>query len=114
MERTCKTCLDRISQKKTNSSDINILKGKPANEYYQMLPYFEGKHEYRKNNFDFESAKEVLMSFQKPMIENRRFERINDIIAFKSYIKYGDIPENREVSVYGFKHIKTDEIDNYL
>ena len=38
MERPCKTCLDRISQKKTNSSDINMLKRKAANENYQMLP----------------------------------------------------------------------------
>ena len=62
-----------------------------------MLPHYEGKHEYRQNNFDFESAKEVLMSSEKPMIEKRRFERINDMIACKSCIKYEDVPENKEI-----------------
>ena len=33
-ERTCETCLNRISQKKTYSSDINMLKRKPATEYH--------------------------------------------------------------------------------
>ena len=38
MERGCKSFLDRISQEK-QSTDINLLKGKPANEYYQMLHF---------------------------------------------------------------------------
>ena len=33
MERVCKTWLDRISQKKTYSTDINMLKRKPVKEY---------------------------------------------------------------------------------
>ena len=32
MERPCETCLDQISRKETSSTDINMLKGKPANE----------------------------------------------------------------------------------
>ena len=32
----------------------------------------------------------------------------------KSYMKNKDIPENKEIFVHGFKHIKTNEIDNYV
>ena len=39
MERACKLCLDLISQKKTYSTDINMLKRKPPNENHQMLPH---------------------------------------------------------------------------
>ena len=48
------------------------------------------------------------------MVEQRRIERINVMITYKSYIKYEDIPENKEIFVYGYKHIKTDKIDNYI
>ena len=34
MERACKSCLQRISQKKSYSTDINMLKRKPAIEFY--------------------------------------------------------------------------------
>ena len=54
------------------------------------------------------------MEADKKMVEKRRFERINDIIKCKSYIKYEEIPENKEIFVYGCKHIKTDKIDNYI
>ena len=30
----------------------------------------------------------------------------------KPYMKNDDIPDNKEMFVYGFKHIKTDKIDN--
>ena len=33
--------------------------------------------------------------------------------ACKSYIKNEDIPENKEVNNYGFKHIKIDKAGNY-
>ena len=33
------------------------------------------------------------------------------MIACKSYIKIEDNPENKGIYIYGFKHIKTDEID---
>ena len=45
MEKSCKSCLDLISQKKTYSTDINMLKRKPPNEYHQMLPHYVGKYE---------------------------------------------------------------------
>ena len=43
MEKACKLCLDLISQKKTYSTDINMLKRKPSNEQHQMLPHYVGK-----------------------------------------------------------------------
>ena len=114
MERACKTRLDRISQKKTYSTDINMLKRKPANEYCQMLPYFIGEYETKLNNFDFESAKEILTTAERPMIEKRHIEWIKEMITCKSYIKNEDIPENEEVFVYGFQHIKTDKAKNNI
>ena len=114
MERACKTCSDLISQKKTYSTDINMLKRKPPNEKHQMLPYYEGVYEPKQNIIDFESAREILMKEDYKIVEKRRFERINDMITCKSYIKYEDIPENKEIFIYGFKHIKTGKIDNYI
>ena len=32
----------------------------------------------------------------------------------KSYMKNEDFPENKELIIYGFKHIKTDKIDNFI
>ena len=40
MKRACDSCSERISQKKTYSTYIKMLKGKPENEYHQMLPYY--------------------------------------------------------------------------
>ena len=48
------------------------------------------------------------------MIEIRRFERINDMIAWKTYIQNEMLRENKEFYIYGFKYIKTDEFDNYI
>ena len=114
MERSCKICLDLISQKKTYSTDINMLKRKPPNDYHQMLPCYKGKYEAKQNNIDFDSAKNILMKGDYKMIKKRRFERINDIISFKSYIKYEDFSGNKEIFIYGFKHVKTDKVDNYI
>ena len=114
MEKACKSCLDLISQKKTYSTDINMLKRKPPNEQHQMLPHYVSKYEPKQNNIDFESAEEVLMKEDDKMVKKRRFERINDMISYKSYIKYEDISENKEIFIYGFKHVKTDKIDNYI
>ena len=97
MEKACKSCLDLISQKKTYSTDINMLKRKPPNEYYQMLPHYVGKYEPRHINIDFESAKEILMKEDHKMVVKRRFERIHNILLdCKSYTKNEDIPENKE------------------
>ena len=47
-------------------------------------------------------------------VVNRRFERIINMIECKSSVKYEDVPENKEIFIYGFKHNKTDKIDNYI
>ena len=114
MERACKLCLDLISQRKTDSTDINMLKRKPPNEYHQMLPYYEGVYESKQNNINFESARDILIKEDYKRVEKRLFGRINDMITCKSYIRYEDIPENNEIFVYGYKHIKSDKIDNYI
>ena len=75
MEKACKTCLDRLSRKKTYSTDINMLKRKPANDYYQTLPYCEGKPDPKQNNINFESAGDISMKEEYKMFVKRRFER---------------------------------------
>ena len=32
----------------------------------------------------------------------------------KSYMRNEDIPENKEIFIHGFKHIKTDKTDKYV
>ena len=94
MERRCKTCLDRISQKKTYSTVFNMLKRKPANEYYQLLPYYIGEYKPKQNNIDYECARKILMKEDDKMFVKRRFERISNMMECKSYIKNEDISEN--------------------
>ena len=48
------------------------------------------------------------------MVVKRRFERIQNAKDSMAYTKYEDIPENKEIFVYGFKHFKTDKADNYI
>ena len=84
MERVCTKCLDLISQKKTYSTDINMLKRKPPSEYHQMIPHYEGKCEPKQNNIDFESTRKILMKEDVKMVEERRIERINDMITCNS------------------------------
>ena len=48
------------------------------------------------------------------MVVKRRFEKIYNMMKCKSYIKSEDFSENKERFTYGFKHIKTDKIDNYI
>ena len=80
-----------------------------------MLPHYEGKYEPKQNNIDFESAKDILMKEDHKMVIKRRFERIrNMMFDYKSYTKNEDIPENKEIFVYSFKHVKTEKIDNYI
>ena len=114
MEKACESCLDLISQKKTYSTDIDMLKRKPPNEKHQMLPCYKGVYEPRDINIDFNPAKNILMKEYYKMINQKRFERINDMIMYTSYTKNEDIPENKEIFVYGFKHVKTEKIDNYI
>ena len=48
------------------------------------------------------------------IIVKRRFERIRNMMDYKSYTKNEDIPENKEIFVYSFKHVKTDKVNNYI
>ena len=48
------------------------------------------------------------------MIKQRRFEKIYSALESMDYTKHEDIPENKEIFIYGFKHIKTGKIDNYF
>ena len=79
-----------------------------------MLPYYIGEYQPKQNNIDFESAKEILMEEDYKMIEKRRFERIYNAIETMTYTKYEDISENKEIFIYGFKHVKTDKVNNYI
>ena len=90
-----------------------MLKRKPVIEYYQMLPHFEGEYEAKQNNIDFESLKEKFMEADKKMLLERRIERRNKAADSLSYTKYEDIPQNKEKFVCGFKHIRTDKVDNF-
>ena len=44
----------------------------------------------------------------------RQFERINNMMECKSYNKYENVSENKEIFIHGFKHIKADEFDKYI
>ena len=91
-----------------------MLKRKPPNEKHEMLPHYKGKYEPKQNNIDFKSAKEVLMKEDDKMIVKRRIERIFNMMDCKPYIKNEDNSENKEIFIYGFKHVKTDKIDNFI
>ena len=47
------------------------------------------------------------------MIVKRLFGRINIAPENMTHRKYEDIPDNRELFFYEFKHIKTDKVDNF-
>ena len=91
-----------------------MLKRKPPNKQHQMLPHYVGKYEPKQNNNNFESAKIILMKEDNKMILKRRFEKRYDAIESMSYTKYENITENKEIFIYGLKHVKTDKIDNYI
>ena len=40
------------------------------------------------------------MRSEKPMIEKRRFERVNGMITCKSCMKNEDLPENKGISLW--------------
>ena len=62
-----------------------------------MLPCYEGKCEPKQNNIDFESARKILMEEKDKMVLKRRFERMNNMMACKSYTKDEDVPKNKEI-----------------
>ena len=72
------------------------------------------EYEPKQKHIDFESATEILIKEDGKMIMKRCFERIYEMIECKSYMKNEDVPENKEIFIYGFKYIKTDKIDTYF
>ena len=114
MVRACKLCLDLISEKKTHSTDTNILKRHHPNENREILPQYEGVYEPKQNHINFQSAREILMKEDYKMVVKRRFERIKNMMECKSYIENEDISENKVIFFYGFKHVKTDKVGKYV
>ena len=91
-----------------------MFKRKPANKYYQKLTYYESEYEPRQTNLDFDTEREILVKENDKTFAERRFERINNMVAAKACINKKDLLENKKIFIYGFKHIKTDKIDNYI
>ena len=91
MARACETYLDQISQKKTYSTNINMLKRKPANEYYPMLHYYIGECEHKQSNIDFESAKEIFMKKDYKMVMKRRL---------RGYIIRWNVKRTRKTKIF--------------
>ena len=60
-----------------------------------MLPWFMREVSTMQNSVDFESSKKILIRDYQKMVENRCFEKIDDMIESKSSIKNEDIPEKR-------------------
>ena len=79
-----------------------------------MLPWYVQEYKPKTTTINFEAAKEILMTTEKPWIENRRFDRVKNMIACKLYMKNEDIPENKEIFVDGFKQNKKDKNDNFI
>ena len=75
-----------------------MVKRKPANEYHQMLPYYDEKIVPKQIKIDFQSARGILKEDDK-MVVRRQFERINIMMDCNLYTKYEDIPENKEIFV---------------
>ena len=73
MIKARKSCLDLISQEKTYSTNINMLKRHPPNKNHEMLPLYEGVYEPTQNKIDFESAKEILMEADKKWLNKDDF-----------------------------------------
>ena len=88
-----------------------MLERKPANDYHQLLPWYVEDCKRKTSTINFETAKEVLLTAEDPKIENRRFEGIYNMMENKSYTKHEDVPENKDISVFRFKHNKADKID---
>ena len=80
-----------------------------------MLPHYVGKYEPKQYNIDFEPAREILRKEDYKMVVKIRSERIHyTMMDCKTYTKNENIPENKEIFIYSFKHVKTDKVDNYV
>ena len=89
-----------------------MLKRKPANKKNQMFLFYVGKSKPKQNNIDLESATEILIKEDNKMVVKRLSGRIYRMLDSKSYTKFDDTPENKEIFVY--EHIKTDKVDNHI
>ena len=114
LTKACKSCLHLVSRKKTYSKGIIMLKRQPPNEKHQLLPNYIGKHEHKQNKNDFESVREILMKEDNKTLLKRRFDWIVNMMECKSYIKNEDIPEDKEILLYGFKHDKRGRVYSYI
>ena len=57
-----------------------------------MPPWYLGDYEPKKSINNFEAAKEVSIATEIPMIETKRFERIDITVECKSYMKHEYVP----------------------
>ena len=102
------------NSRKTYSMDIFMLKRQPLTEYHQTLLSYIGEYEHRENIADFESARDFLMKADEKIVEKKQIERIYNLIQPLTYMKHEEVPENKEILFYGFKHIKTVKIYDYM
>ena len=72
-----------------------------------MLPYYIGEYEPKQDDIDFEPAGEILTREDDKTFVKRRFDGIYNVTDCKSYTKNEDLPDNKEIFIFGFKHIKT-------
>ena len=91
-----------------------MFERKPPNGNQQILPHYIGEYERRQNNIDFESAKEISTEADKKMIVKKRFECMYNARESMDYTKNENFPEKKEVCIYGFKHIRTNKVTNYI
>ena len=75
---------------------------------------YVGEYKPKTSLIKFKTTKDVLVAAETPILETRRFKRRINVIAFKSHMEDEDTPANKKIFVYGFKHIKTDELDNFI
>ena len=83
-----------------------MLRRQPPNEYHQMLPYYIGGYEPKQIIIAFESAREISTKKHDKILVKRRFERIYNMMDVNSYTKNEENPENEEIYICGFKHVK--------
>ena len=112
--RASNSCLDLVSQKKTYSTDINTSKRQPPNEKHQSPPFYISEYEPNRYKVDFEGAREILRKQDDKMVVKRRFEGIYSMMDCKPFMKSEDIPQNREIFIHRFKHIKTHKVGNCI
>ena len=48
------------------------------------------------------------------MVVKKPFEKICNKMECTSYIRNEDSSKNKEIFIYGFKHMKTDKINDYI